>query len=131
MKKPRGWNSALPASDEPMKRTRLKRMNRKRMERLRAEQFGTDGKREWILGLPSVINGKMGWQGKPMTPAHVGGTRGAGAGPEMLAPLLWTEHIDFDGSMTDKRFIERHGISREAIRERARELETEWRELEE
>ena len=104
-------------------------MNRKRLKRLRAKQFGTDGKREWILGLSSVVSGKRGWNGNPMTPAHVGGTRAAGAGPEMMAPLLWTEHVDFDSSMRDERFESRHGISRSRIRELAVELEMEWQRM--
>ena len=112
-----------------MKRTPLKPVNRKRLKRLRAAQFGTDGKREWILGLTSVVSGKRGWAGNPMTPAHVGGTRATGAGPEMMAPLLWTEHIDFDSSMRDERFEVRYGISRSKIRELAIELEEEWQRM--
>ena len=104
-------------------------MNPKRLKRLRAEQFGKDGKREWILGLSSVVSGKRGWAGNPMTPAHVGGTRAAGAGPEMVAPLLWTEHIDFDSTMRDERFEARYGISRLKIRELAVELEAEWQRM--
>ena len=61
-----------------------------------------------------------------MTPAHVDGTRGAGAGPEMMAPLLWKEHIDFDSSMTDERFAQRYsGRTREDVRQQARELDEE------
>ena len=112
-----------------MKRTPLKPVNRKRLKRLRAEQFGTDGKREWILGLSSVVSGKRGWADNPMTPAHVGKRRGSGGGPEMMAPLLWTEHIDFDSSMRDERFESRHGISRSRIRELAIELEAEWQRM--
>ncbi len=107
----------------------LPKVNRKRMKRLRAEQFGKDGKREWILSQPSALTGLMGWSGNPMTPAHVEGTRATGAGPERMAPLLWTEHLDFDSSMTDESFARRYeGRTREDVRRRARELDLEWRQ---
>lgn len=102
-------------------RSRKEARSRARKARLRAFQFGTDGKREWILRHPSVLSGQ--W---PVDPAHVLGTRGAGHGAEGLCPLTRAEHRDFDGSMTDERFRRRHGHGREWVREAARQLEREW-----
>lgn len=111
------------------KRKPLPKRNEKRLKRLRAKQFGTDGKREWILSLPSIVSNERGWEGNPIDPCHVLGTRGAGHGPEGMAPMLRSEHIDFDGSMTDERFEEKYGISREVIREKTRALHEEWKTL--
>ena len=119
-----------PQKAKPRNRNRkpLPKVNTKRLKKLRAKQFGKDGKREWILSLPSALTGKLPWDGNPMTPAHVGKTRGAGGGPEMMAPLLWTEHVDYDSSMTDKSFAGRYGgRTRQDVRDGARELEREWK----
>jgi len=109
--------------------SRLKR-NPQRMARLRAAQFGTDGKREWILSLRSALTGRRAREGDPMTPAHVLGTRATGAGPEGMAPLLWSEHVDFDSSMTDLRFAWRYGgHTRDGVRAAARRLEQDWQRM--
>ena len=120
--KARAWEARSRA--ELPRRTPLKAANPVRIRRLRARQFGTDGKREWIISLPSALTGRAG----PCDPAHVLGTRGAGAGPEGLAPLRREEHTDFDGSMTDERFRARYnGRSRQDVRDAARRLDAEWK----
>ena len=129
-----GLQRRTPLRANPEKVREWKERSRKpigsnpaRIRKLRDKQFGTDGKREWIMGLPSALSGKPGNGGEPIDPAHVLKTRGAGGGPEGLAPLLRHEHTDFDGSMTDERFAERYGgRTREDVRDAARRLEEEW-----
>ena len=114
--------SAHMKPGKPLARhTPIKARNLARLARLRASGFGTDGKREWIMGMPCIATGR-----RPTDPAHVLGTRGAGHGPEGLAPLARDVHTDFDGSMTNQRFAQRHGCTREWIRQQARRLEKEW-----
>jgi len=121
----RAWRERTRAR---LRRTPILKANPERLKRLRAGQFGVDGKREWIMGLPSALTDCQGWEGDPIDPAHVDGTRGAGAGPEGMAPLRRSEHQAFDSSMTDERFIVRYGRSREYVRHRARELERAWQQ---
>lgn len=99
----------------------LPKRNHARVKRLREEQFGDDGYREHILSLRCLVTGR-----RPVDPAHVLGTRGAGAGPEGLAPLSREIHDAFDSSMTEKRLMEVHGFTREPIREWARAHRAEW-----
>lgn len=93
-------------------------MNRKRIKKLRAKQFGP--KREWIVTLPCVVTGRM-----PVDPAHVLGTRGAGAGSEGLCPLTREVHQDFDEA-SESAFKRKWGRTKAWVRARAQELEVEW-----
>lgn len=105
-------------------------VNRKRLAKLRAKQFGEDGKREFVLSHNCPVTGAL--HHPRMTglyqvdPCHVGKTRGAGGGPEMMAPLRRDVHRAFDSSMTDERFEARYGMSRDAIRQFAVWLENEF-----
>lgn len=119
-----------PAARPRSPRKQLPRTNPARLRRLRAQQFGTDGKRSWIMRQRSALTRLWGHEMDPIDPAHVLGTRASGAGPEGMAPLRRTEHTDFDSSMTDKRFATKYnGRTREDVRQAARRLETEWQEL--
>lgn len=101
----------------PAKRKR----DRERAKKRRARQFGNDGYREEILRTPCLVRGTL-----PVDPAHVLGTRGAGHGPDGLAPLSREIHRAFDSSMTDERLWEVYGFTRETIREWARARRQAW-----
>lgn len=113
--------SPLPRGKGPRRRARVRKVNRARLKKLRAQQFGIDGYRETVLSIPCLVRGTL-----PVDPAHVLGTRGAGAGPEGLAPLSREIHDAFDSSMTDERLLAVHGFTREPIREWARRHRAQW-----
>lgn len=100
----------------------MRQVNRARRKKLRAEQFGTDGKRGWILSKRCIVSGRA-----DSDPAHVLESRGAGGGAEGMAPLNREVHVDFDNLGQD-RFLEKWGVSKEDVREHARQLELEWQE---
>lgn len=76
----------LKRGKSQLKRTRIKPVNSKRKAKLRAEQFGEDGKREWIIGLPCIVCGRS-----PSEPAHAK-SRGAGGTSEHLLPMCHRHH---------------------------------------
>lgn len=110
---------------ELVNRVAMRKTNPKRLKKLRAMQFGMDGKRETVLSLPSCVTGRWGWEGDPMTPSHVLGTRATGAGPEGMVPMLASENDDWD-NLPEEKWLEKYGISKEIVREMARELEQAW-----
>lgn len=118
----RAWQERSRQKPRTKPRKPLRARNPKRLKRLRAQQFGDDGKREWILEMPYLVTGR-----RPVDPAHVLGTRGAGYGPEGMAPLYGVAHTDFDSSMSEGRFEEKYGHTRAWIRARARLLDQEWK----
>lgn len=89
------------------------------------EQFGDDGKHEFVLTLPSCVTGRWGWDQDPMTASHVLGTRATGAGPEGMVPMLASENTDWD-SLDEAKWIEKYGVSKPLVRDMARELDGIW-----
>lgn len=120
--KTRAWQQRSRQKPNTKPRKPLRARNPERLKRLRAQQFGDDGKREWVLEMPCLATGR-----RPVDPAHVLGTRGAGHGPEGMAPLHRVAHRDFDSSMSEQRFEAKYGRSRAWTRARARLLDQEWK----
>lgn len=111
------------------RRTKLRKRNPVRLGRLRAQQFGTDGKRAWVILKGCVLSGARNTSWNPVDPAHVGGTRAAGAGPECMAGLRrWPEHRDFD-NLSEAAFERKYGRPKEWVTEQGHELEREWQAL--
>lgn len=130
--RPRAHNSTLPRPQKPMRK-----INPERLKKLRAKQFGTDGKREWVLSMRCGVTGLYGWAENPMEPAHTGSpdpdvrgqsTRGAGADDTFLFPMLHLVHADFD-SLPEAKFEELYGVSKQWVREYAEDLDREWLRL--
>lgn len=128
--------SKLKAKKAPERKTRLKKVNPKRLRRLRAMQFGTDGKREWVMAQLCCVTGHPGDPEWPIDPAHVGDpdpdakgrTRATGAGPERLAPLWRPVHTDFDNLPADV-FENKYGVSKTWVRQHAELLHEAWLSL--
>jgi hypothetical protein len=98
----------------------MKKRNPERLKRLEVVQFGNYG--DHIASLACIVTGKS-----PVHRAHVLGTRGAGHGPEGLAPLYWRVHSDFDdGLVTDAGFFKRWRVSRADIRAWAKAHREAW-----
>jgi len=107
-------------------RRSLPAVNEKRQQKLRAKQFGTDGKREWVMSLPCGLTGQLGTPENPIDPAHVGKSRGAGGGPEMMFPLLrYPAHRDFDG-LSEAAFERKYKKTKGWVREQACLLHEKW-----
>lgn len=107
-------------TSELKRKTPMKKRNSERLARLEAEQFGEYG--DHIATLACIVTGD-----EQVDRAHVLGTRGAGHGPEGLAPLSRLVHIDFDdGLLNDAAFEKRWGVSRADIRAWAIEHHEEW-----
>lgn len=106
--------------------TRIAPVNRKRKKARYEKCFGP--KSEWMReAYPCcVVTGDPGGWFFKVEHAHVLGTRGAGADESGIVPLRMDVHDHFDGSMTDARFEETWKVSREWIRNRAREIHNEW-----
>jgi hypothetical protein len=113
------------AKKAPARKTRIKPVNHKRIKRLRAMQFGTDGKREWTLAQASCVTGRWGYDGDPMTPSHVLGTRATGAGPEGIVPMLASENTDWD-SLDEAKWLEKYGSSKTWVRQHAELAHQAW-----
>ena len=97
-----------------------------RQIRLRAKQFGTDGKREWVVGMGCYISGKSGTKENPVDPAHIGRTRGAGADSSRILGLLrFPYHVDYDDLPKDK-FEAKHPATHAELEEAARQLDEDW-----
>ena len=128
---PLARRSALRRKSDLARKKKVNPTNRKRRAKLRSQQFGDDGKREFVLSHNCPVTGALHHPKEDslfqVDPCHVGGTRGAGHGPEMMAPLRRDVHRAFDSSMTDERFAERYGMTRDAIRAFARQLEDSFR----
>lgn len=112
----------------------LKKVNHERRARLREKQFGTDGKREWIMGMLCGVTGQEGTEEFPIDPCHVGSpdpdvrgqsTRGAGADDTFLFPMRREVHRAFD-SLDAQRFEEVFGVSKQWVREMAVSLHEDW-----
>ena len=110
------------------RKTRIKARNPKRKAERYAKQFGE--KSEWLRERhpECQVTGDTGNWFFRVEHAHVQKTRAAGADSTHLVPLRMDVHNDFDGSITDERFAEKWGRSREWIRERAKEIHAEWME---
>jgi hypothetical protein len=117
----RAWNSTLHVARKPMRK-----LNPERERRRRAEQFDDTGEPdsyyEHITSMTCLVTG---WS--PVDPAHVLGTRGAGHGPEGMAPLHRKVHRDFDdGLLSDEAFQREWNVSRADIRAWAIQHRAEW-----
>lgn len=132
--RPRAHNSTLRIARAPMKK-----LNPDRERRNRAKQFGTDGKREWIMSMVCAATGEWGSDLFPIDPAHVGSpdpnerragqnTRGNGADATYLLPLRRDVHRTFD-SEDAHHFEELWGVSKQWCREMAAQLDVEWRAM--
>lgn len=110
--------------------------NPERIKKLRAKQFGTDGKREWIVSMPCCVSGESAgfW---PIDPAHTGSpdpdergqsTRAAGADSTYMAPLLRPVHTHYD-DLPDEKFTAIYGVSKQMVREHALSLDLKWKEM--
>lgn len=96
---------------------------------MREQQFGiSSGKREWIMVQRCCVTGHDGTPEWPIDPAHVGKTRAAGAGPEMMAPLWRPVHSDFD-SLPEAVFEAKYGVSKTWVRQHAELLHQAWLDL--
>jgi len=118
--KARAWQDRSRA-DLP-RRTPLRAINRTRIQRLRASQFGTDGKRSWIVSRRCENCRKPG----PSDPAHGDGTRASGADSTCLVPLCRFCHFDFD-NLSGAHFLKKHGGPKEHLTRRGYELDREFR----
>lgn len=119
----RAWNSTFQRSRKP-----IPKVNEERQKRLRARQFGTDGKREWVVSMRCCVSGSIGTEEWPIDPAHARETRAAGGGPECMVPLWRPVHTDYD-SLPEGKFEERWGVSKEWVRQHGDMLEIEWRRI--
>lgn len=134
-KKPKRYSpfSTLPLPDKPMNK-----VNEKRRAKLRAKQFGDDdeAKKKWIVSMLCGVTGEAGDEYWPIDPCHVGSpdpderragqnTRGNGADSTYLFPMKRPVHTDFD-NLPEAKFEAKYGVSKQWVREMARELDNEW-----
>lgn len=113
---------------KPLKRgTPLRARNPERLARLEERQFGSDGKKQAVKAMRCLLSGSRGWAGNPVDAAHADRTRGAGGGPECMVPLRrYPEHVDYDSSMSEGRFEEKYGRTRQWVRAQGHAIEAEW-----
>ena len=105
--KRRAWNSSLPASSKPMKRSRLKANGGSRFPKRRQPEFMA-----WIRTLPCVVVGRGCWG--QIEAAHVVKTRGAGGWDRgFVAPLCEGHHDEQEGKTAE--FNAKYGVDLEQV----------------
>lgn len=107
-----------------MRQAPIRKSNPERAKRVRDSQFGTDGKREWIISLPCATCGKPG----PSDPSHVRarGMGGVNSGPEWMIPQCRECHSRLDSpGWGVKRFEAEYGVDLAAL---ARQYADLWNE---
>lgn len=104
----------------------MRKLNPEREARRRARQFDDTGEPDsyyaHISAMTCIVTG---WY--PVDAAHVLGTRGAGHGPEGMAPLHRKVHRWYDDAMvSDEAFFNEWGVSRQDIRSWAIQEQQRW-----
>lgn len=108
----------------PRRKKRMKRRNWTRWRERRRTQFGTSGKREWVVAQPCATCGEP----PPSDPSHVKarGMGGTGSGPEWMVPMCRDCHRKLDTpGWGPERFQDEYDCDLEAL---AREYEARWRD---